>query len=43
MSKTVGIDLGTMITLDADGDELVVRWTVPGAEARTGEREEVTA
>ena len=30
-------------TLDADGDELAVRWAVPGAETRTGEREEVTA
>ena len=34
---------GSTITLDADGDELVVRWAAPGAETRTDEREEVTA
>jgi ATP-dependent Clp protease ATP-binding subunit ClpB len=34
---------GSTITLDADSDELVVRWAALGAEARTGEREEVTA
>jgi ATP-dependent Clp protease ATP-binding subunit ClpB len=34
---------GSTITLDADGDELVVRWAAAGAETRTDEHEEVTA
>jgi actin-like ATPase involved in cell morphogenesis len=34
---------GSTITLDADCDELVVRWPAAGAETRTDEREEVTA
>jgi ATP-dependent Clp protease ATP-binding subunit ClpB len=33
---------GSTITLDGDGDELVVRWVVTGAQTRTDEPEEVT-
>jgi ATP-dependent Clp protease ATP-binding subunit ClpB len=34
---------GSTITLDADGGELIVSWTAPGAETPTEEREEVPA